>query len=114
MIKLTEQQRKDLFTIHLRSQPTKDWWECELRTSLKRISPFFIRPSTFDVLIAYLLSSGFPLVDIFEIIQHSEQEHYDTHGIKKEIIFMVYHAGCETNEEFAEIFNREVLPLIRK
>lgn len=114
MIKLEPQQKLDLFNIVKRSAPDIDWWECELRTALKKISPLFYNPCTSDLVNGYLLSCGYVLNEIYEIKEVTGTSTLDRGQIARELKAMVYHADCETNEEYAELFNKEVLPLIRK
>lgn len=113
MIKLTPEQKTGLFNIVRWSGPTKEWWECELRIALKKVSPLFQNPTTADIINGFLMSCGFILDDIFTIKEVKGEDRIDRNFLAREIKAMVYHAGCETNEEFIELFNEEVLPLIK-
>lgn len=114
MIKLEPQQKIDLFNIAKDSAPKMGWWECELRTAIRKICPLLVRPNLSDVINGYLISCGFSLDEMYELKEVPDEHQMNRISLVRDIKYMVYHANCETEEEFIELFNQEVLPLIRK
>lgn len=110
MKKLTDKQRLYVYTILRISQHTGRWWECPLRTELKKITPLSkdSNAHTGDIITLYLLSEGYILNDMTDVYDEETDIKFVDKGLKN----LIHHSEAENLDQFISLFKQHVMPIV--